>query len=223
MPTRVLQHRFAPTTDGVIGMEPGAWSDMSVQGQFLIDLEFLMRYAPPNGVSCVYTKSPSYLEPLAAQLPWIHFYAYEHNKQADEYDPASPAFVCAAPVSLETRQNMTTSPEEFTKEDARAMGGRSMASGAPTILMICHEAGAIKQLALHALLRPAYSLMDVSGVIPVDYLEGELVWPMFIPNNKIFVSLVASNTCRAVQYVQELYKNEIGSSIRVMPNVCVIK
>lgn len=213
MPTRTLQHRFAPSTDGSIGMEPGGWEDMSVQARFLVDLEFLTRYAPPWGVACLYCKSPAYLPHLAAQFPWIHFYGYEHApaNQEPEYDPSAPALVSEVPITTETRLNMTVSPLEFTKEDARTMGARSMAAGAQTLLMICHGAGSIRQLALHALVQPSYSLLDVSGVIPFDYLEGELILPMFIPNNKIFVSLVAPQTGRAIQYEPDTFANEIGA------------
>lgn len=190
-------------------MEPGAWEDMSVQARFLVDLEFLTRYAPPWGVACLYCKAPAYLTHLAAQFPWIHFYGYEHA--SPEYDPAAPAvFASEAPITLETRLNMTLSPLEFTKEDARMMGARSMAAGAQTLLMICHGAGSVRQLALHALVQPTHSLLDVSGVIPFDYLEGELILPLFIPNNKIFALLVASQACRAVQYEPDTYENEIG-------------
>ena len=184
---------------------------MPTPARFLVDTEFLMRYAPPWGVACVYCKSPPYLELLAAQFPWIHFYVYEHTQRTmADYDPAAPALLSECPISLETRLNMTMSPLELTKQDARTMGDRSMTAGAQTLLMICHGEGSVRQLALHALIRPSHSLMDISGIIPVDYLEGELVLPLFISNNKIFMLLVASQECRARQYDPVLYENEIG-------------
>lgn len=214
MPTRVLQHRFAPSTDGCIGMSPGKWEDLHVQARFLLDVEFLMRYAPPWGTACVYCKAPAYLAHLAAQFPWIHFYAYEVIMQPEkEYDPAAPAFASEVPITVETRQNMTMSPLEFTKEDARTMGARCVAAGSQELVMICHGAGTVRQLALHALVRPSFSLLDLSGTVPMDYLEGELILPLFIPNDRVFACLIASQACKAVQYEPELYQNEIGQSM----------
>ena len=58
MPLRVLQHGFAGTMPSV-GLEPGKWADVAQHGQFLMDLEFLLRYSPRSGTgSCVYCKSP---------------------------------------------------------------------------------------------------------------------------------------------------------------------
>jgi hypothetical protein len=79
MPARILEHGRAGTTD-CVGLEGGTWNDVSVQGQFLIDLEFLTRYSHPSSGTCVYCKSPPYLAEIAAQFPWLHFYAYQHTQ-----------------------------------------------------------------------------------------------------------------------------------------------
>lgn len=112
MPLRVLQHGFAGTTESV-GLEAGKWSDVAVHGQFLLDLEFLLRCAPASGTaSCVYCKSPPYLREIALQFPWIHFYVFEHAHPVPEYDPAQPAMACAAPLTVQVvRPPPLLSPE----------------------------------------------------------------------------------------------------------------
>ena len=81
MPPRVLTHRRAPVSErGIEGMTRGRWSDVTTQGQFLLDLEFLTRHVPLPGreaAMCVITRCPPYLKLLASQFPWVHFYAYQ--------------------------------------------------------------------------------------------------------------------------------------------------
>ena len=98
---RVLQHGFAATTPSV-GLEPGKWGDVSLHGQFLMDLEFLLRFCPRSGTaSCVYCRSPPYLQEIAQQVPWIHFYVFEHKHKPAEYDPAQPDLACSAPLTVQ--------------------------------------------------------------------------------------------------------------------------
>jgi len=215
MPLRILQHGFAATTPSV-GLETGKWEDVSVHGQFLIDLEFLMRYGPRTGTaSCIFCKSPPYLMELAHQFPWIHFYVYEYKpvkgKEEEEYDPAQPELICSAPLTVQVEFNRTMSILEFSKEMARTIGncpGREREH----MLLICHGLDPVRQLALHVLVRPSYSLLDVNGVIPADYLEGEIVLPVFIPNNKIFTCLIAKQNAACKTYDPETYLGEIGAS-----------
>lgn len=103
MPVRTLQHGFFGTTQSV-GLEAGTWDDVSPHGQFLIDLEFLLRYSPRSGTaSCVYCKSPRYLKEIAQQFPWIHFYVFEHKPEEPDYDPAQPGIVCSSPFTVQVR------------------------------------------------------------------------------------------------------------------------
>ena len=210
MPVRILQHGFAPVLDSY-GLETGTWNDMPIHAQFLIDLEFLMRYPPPTGASCFYCKSPPYLKEIASYFPWIHFYAYQHQEKLDEtaaeYDPAQPQLVSAVPPSITVQDNMTTAVYEFTKDIAMRL---SLNQSTANRAMICHGIGSTRQLCLHAILRPSYSLMDIEGLVHPDYMEGELVLPMFIPNNRMFVSLVVSQTAGCRLYNQAVYKDEIG-------------
>lgn len=212
MPLRVLQHGFAGTTPSV-GLETGRWSDVRTHGQFLMDLEFLLRYGPKSGTaSCVYCKSPPYLTEIAQQFPWIHFYVFEHKPPPPaEYDPAEPSLVCSAPLTVQVEYNKTTSCMEFTKDMARTMGERG-ARERESLLMICHGQDVVKQLVFHVLMRPCYSFLDICGTIPVDYLDGELMLPIYLPNNKIFLGLVASQHAKCKTYDPEIFLGEIGES-----------
>ena len=108
------------------------------------------------------------------------------------------------------RYNMTISQTEFTKDMARVMGDNNRHSSR---VLICHGADPLRQLALHALLRPTHSLMDVCGIIPADYLESEIILPVLIPINKVFTCLVVWQGAKWVSYDPEVYKAEIGSCV----------
>jgi hypothetical protein len=218
MPTRVLQHGFAPTIENV-GLEPGLWNDIPKHGQFLLDLEFITRYTNPQGASCIYRKSPPYLKEIASQFPWVHFYAYEHTEpcksinpedDTSEYDPDRPEILMAdVPLLVEVNSNMTTSKMKLTNSIARRL---SEASAHGCKVLICHGANHDQQLCLHSILKPSSSLLDISGNIPADYYEGEIILPIFIPNNKIFACLAVSQNARCKFYNPSLYQDEIGKN-----------
>lgn len=211
MPLRVLQHGSAGATESV-GLEAGKWTDVAVHGQFLLDLEFLLRCAPTSGTSsCVYCKSPSYLREIAQHFPWIHFYTFEHAHAVPEYDPAQPSLTHAVPLTVQVDFNKTMSSQEFTKDMARAMGERS-ARERQSLLMICHGLDTVRQLVLQVLMRPNYALLDVCGIIPVDYLDGDLILPLYLPNNKIYVGLVAQQDAKSREYDPGVFVGEIGKA-----------
>lgn len=208
MPLRILQHGSAGDMNGG-NLVAGAWSDVSLHGQFLLDLEFLLRCAPASGTSsCIYCKSPSYLKTIADHFPWIHFYAYEHT-QADEYDPARPECTRPGQFTVQVEQNRTMSCLQFTKDMARTMGERS-ARERESLLLICHNQDSMRQVALQVLLRPVYALLDVCGPIPVEYLEGDLILPIFISPDKIFLCLVARQNARGRTYDPALLVREVS-------------
>ena len=266
MPVRVLQHGFSPATDNY-GMEPGHWTDLDVQAQFLIDLEFLMRYTTLGGTgSCVYSKSPPYLTEIASHFPWLYFYAYDHVEPLSssstpdvEYDPDRPDILASlsAPITVQVARdsvglvhvclpvkpalgagsekisrassclppskaspcsqvhgNVTTAAYELTKEVARKLGENSRSASR---VMICHGADSARQLCLHAFLRPRYSLLDLVGPLPSDYLDGEIMLPMFIPNHKIFACLVAGEEAKCRSYDAALYQSEMGRLTVIVP------
>ena len=101
---------------------------------------------------------------------------------------------------------MTICQSEYTKDMAKTMGENRHSSRT----LICHGVDQLRQLALHAHLKPNFSLMDICGVIPSDYLEGEILLPIFIPINKIFTSLVVWQGARWGSYDPDIFKDEIG-------------
>lgn len=109
---------------------------------------------------------------------------------------------------------MTISQHEYTKEMAKVMGENRHSSRT----LICHGVDPLRQLALHALLKPNCSLMDIDGAIPADYLEGEIILPVFIPNNRLFASLVIFHNARWTSYHPEKYKAEIGEQRALSQN-----
>ncbi len=211
MAFRVLHHRSAGTLDET-RLEPGAWSDVPTHGQFLMDVEFLTRCGPSSGTaSCIYCKSPTYLEEIARLFPWIFFYTYEHTHEVDEYDPAAPSLTQAAPITVQVRDNRTTCALELTKDMARTIGERS-ARERESLLLVCHGVDPIRQLALQVLMRPSHAFLDVAGTIPAHYLQGELVLPLFLANDRLFCCLMTTHSAKAVEYDQALYQNEMGEA-----------
>jgi hypothetical protein len=112
------------------------------------------------------------------------------------------------------RGNVTTAAYELTKEVARKLGENSRSASR---VMICHGADSARQLCLHAFLRPRYSLLDLVGPLPSDYLDGEIMLPMFIPNHKIFACLVAGEEAKCRSYDGALYQSEMGRLTVIVP------
>ena len=221
MPQRVLAHRRAPTTEsGMHGMTVGNWTDVSKEGQFLMDLEFLTLHTQPpvtgkqphTEVACVYTQSPTYLVQIACQFPWVHFYCFKHRAEGedDEYDPERPAVRRTHTMTLQTEHNRTTSPFEFSKDSAITLSKANEARPEHRLVMICHGETETRQAVLHALLRADYSLLDICGCVQEDYLEGEIVLPIMLPQNKAFACLVATHPCKCATYDTSVYQQEIG-------------
>ena len=85
--------------------------------------------------------------------------------------------------------------------------------------MICHGETETRQAVLHALLRADASLLDVCGTIPTDYLEGQLVLPIGLPQSRLFACLVASHPCKCAEYDPALYEQEMGA--KPCPYTCM--
>lgn len=244
MPTRILAHLQAPTTNTLpVGMleSPGQWEDISPQGQFLLDMEFLTRHArpPPQktrptavaDIACVYTKCPTYLAEISQQFPWVHFFAFEcpllwnmtggfANEGGGEYDPTQPGMDMANCPSQQTNHNRTTTPYEFSKDSAVILSKtKEQDPERHRLVMICHGKDSIRQMVLHALIRADFSLLDISGPIPEDYLDGELTLPIMLPRNKMFALLTVNNDCKARRYKPPIYNEEIGDHPPPLPNV----
>lgn len=211
MTLRLLRHGAAGCSDNVAGLEPGRWEDMAPAGQFLLDLEFLVRCSPTSGTaSCIYCRSPPYLAELAALFPWIHFFAYQHEFAVPDYDPADPGLTSAVPVTVQVDYNKTMSAQEFTKDMARVLGERG-ARERESLLLICHGLDSVRQLALQVLMRPQFALLDICGLMPADYLDGEIVLPLYLSTSKLFACLAVPHNARSRSYDQDLYKGELGT------------
>ncbi len=201
-------------------MTPGQWKDITEQGQFLLDLEFLSRQTHPGEgrvrptviavTACVYTQSPSYLNEIAHQFPWVHFYAFRHSVDGGEYDPDQPAL--ASPCTIQTDRNKTTSTLPFTKESAVALSRvkEDDPSGTHRLVLICHGETLVQQLIFHSALRSDASMLDIEGAIPPEYLDGDIILPLHLPTDKIFACMtVAREFWRPAVYNPELYLEEI--------------
>lgn len=226
MQSRVLAHGRAPrstTTSATHTYERGSWSDLTREAQFLIDLEFLARHSLSPAqlltkrrasveTSCIYAQTPPYLDEISRRFPWIHFYAFNRPlSEVDEYDPAQPEIVKSVDFTLQTDQNKTTSPFPFNKDSATMLSkNKQAAPDRQCLLMICHGESPTRQMILHTLVQADYSLLDIGGAIPAEYLEGELVLPIFLPNRKIFACLIVYATCKAKQYDPKVFQEEIG-------------
>jgi hypothetical protein len=232
MAPRVLAHRRAPTTElGRSRLTDGKWSDLSATAQFLLDLEFLTHHTQPAGqggggteIACVYTRTPPYLQQIAYQFPWVHFYGFQHRTEepdeGGEYDPERPAVVrWTTQATLHTEHNRTVSPFEFSKDSAVTLSRAKEARPEHRLVMICHGETETRQAVLHALLRADASLLDVCGTIPADYLEGQLVLPIGLPQSRLFACLVASHPCKCAEYDPTLYEQEMGA--KPCPYTCM--
>lgn len=220
MPLRVLAHRKSGTSGGGASMEPGQWLDVSERGQFLLEFEFLSRLTHPGldrvgpthvaETACVYTQSPRHLKEMARQFPWVHFYAFQHQTCHEdmEYDPNQPEIQSEA----KTERNQTTTSMALTREWAVALSRIKEDFGTPRLVMICHGESSVRQLALHCLLRADFSLLDVCGAIPREYLAGDIVLPIGLSPRKVFACLVAYQSCQSQVYDSELYVEELCES-----------
>jgi hypothetical protein len=218
MPVRVLKHGNAPTLEGV-ALEPGTIKDVQPQGLFLVDLEFLTRYTA-RGANCVYVNSPSYLPQIAEQFPWVHFHAFSHvfplpePEPGEEYSPEKPDIQGWGAVTMQTHGNITRSSLPYNRENARVSGDR-MAGG--LLVLICHGEDPSRQLFLHALSRPAFSLLDVAS-LPDDYVDGELILPIYCHHGKALAFLIASGRAVARSYCDATFQQELGFLQAILRN-----
>jgi hypothetical protein len=209
-------------------MKPGKWAELCERAQFLLDLEFLSRHTHPGderirptivaATACVYTQSPPYLDEIARQFPWVHFYAFRHiitAQEETEYDPAQPALVSKSTApSMQTDRNKTTATDAFTKEAATALSRvREDGQSPHCAVLICHGESLIQQLVFHTLLRADYSMLDIEGPIPAEYLDGDIVLPIQLPRDRVFACMVAHRSCRPTAYNPALYLEEICKSL----------
>jgi hypothetical protein len=76
--------------------------------------------------------------------------------------------------------------------------------------MICHGETPTRQLAFHVLLKPNISLLEISGPIPEDYPNAELVLPVSLPLDKSLLFLAVPCGAKAVAYDPDLLLSELA-------------
>ena len=208
MPTRVLAHGTAPSCTGA-DLEPGVFeTDVQPRGQFLIDLEFLSRYTL-SGFVCVYAREPAYMEALAGLFPWLHFHVYE-ARQESEYDPEHAAMFSA--VTAATKGNVTRWSGKLDKAMAVVYGGRERGQ---SLVLVCHGMSLDGQLLMHVQCKAQASLFDIADM-PANYIEGELLLPMFVGRGKFLVHLVGRMYGKACVYDPSILQEEVGFAQAVL-------
>ena len=235
MPYRILDHGKAPYSsrgDGQKPLEPGRWIDITEQGQFLLDLEFLARHTHPEPrektkptviaeSACVYTTSPPYLTEIARQFPWVHFYAFQHvfptPEEEGEYDPTQPpTLVRITGPTYQTEHNRTVSTEPIDRQSIVTLGRvKEDSPERRRLVLICHGETPTEQLMLHSALRADYSMLDISGPIPHEYPAGDIILPIQIPANKAFTCLAVGQTgkkAQCIHYKPQVYMDELCES-----------
>ena len=199
---RQLLHGQAGATENA-QLEPGAWQDVPLMGQFLLDAEFLSKSAPSAAgtASCIYAKCPPYLESLGLLFPWVYFFAYERPRDSPEYDPEQPAL-----QTVQVRGNITTTTQVLSRDIAGVLGQAERKKG---LLLICHGLAPYRQANLCVSLRPSSALLDISGLIEAEYMAGEIILPIYLPPSRLFACLTV-NGQQSRAYDPALYQNEMG-------------
>lgn len=204
MPIRVLLHGSAASTEGA-ELAPGAFArDVTARGQMLLHIEFLSRYAGESAY-CVFTREPPHLRPLAGLFPWIHFLSFSAPPDYDPEHPA-PSPALSSPVTSETVGNITRYTAPYTCEAARGLASIEYTG---SLVMICHGEEPRHQLCLHVHTRPSYSLLELAAP-PRDYIDGELILPIYIDRAKSLLLLVAQGAVRGRRYDPALLAQELG-------------
>jgi len=204
MPVRVLLHGHAASSEGV-ALAPGAFArDVATRGQMLLHIEFLSRYAGESAY-CVCTREPPHLQRVAELFPWVHFLAFG---APHEYDPERPALDSAldSPITAQTAGNITRYTAPYTCEAARGLASIEYRG---SLVMICHGEEPAHQLCLHIHTRAAYSLLELT-TMPGDYIDGELILPIYIDPAKSLLLLVAQGAVTGRRYDPVLLSQELG-------------
>ena len=175
-------------------LEPGL--PVPLRGQCLIDIEFLARFG--HGGTCLYTQSPPHINLITTLFPHLRFIAF-----TTDYDPAMP---CLTP-GLETNGNLTRSTFPFTKETARDLGNRG--SDEPLLFISAGTESTQSKLLYHALARPNSSLFRLDS-IPADFLDGEILYPLYASPSSSTAYMVVGGHTRAKVYDPSLLAEELS-------------
>lgn len=180
------------------------------RGLALAHIEFLtnMLYRPPRTEreadrwTCVLPDCPPHLPLLSRLFPRVRFYAYSApDAHAAEYDPADPSAQARPYTPAGCEQNTTALGQAFDTETARLLGARARSRSDRLYLLLSDRLTPTRQMLLHALVKPAYSLLCVTDMIPEEYLSGDLYYPLYTPVSSSLVHIAApGHACARLYY-----------------------
>lgn len=186
------------------------------RGQALVEIECLTRlvFAPGAGGlrwTCVYPAYPPHLPLMSRLFPTVRFFAYgAADGRGGEYDPGDPASRPAPYRPAECEANATAVCQGFDSETARLLGGRGRGREDRLCLLMTERHTPTRQFMFHSLVRPSYSLLSVTGLIPEEYLSGDLCFPLYTPVGSSLVHLVARGHYGARLYYPLWLRDELA-------------
>ena len=189
------------------------------RGQALVEIEFLTRmlHRPPrterDGAhwTCVLPTCPPHLPLLSRLFPRVRFYAYAApDETGGEYDPADPSARARPYTPAGCEANTTALCQAFDSETARLLGGRARSRGDRLYLLFSERLSPTRQMLYHALAKPAYSLLSVTGAIPEEYLSGDLYYPLYTPVSSSLVHIAAPGNACARLYFPLWLRDELA-------------
>jgi hypothetical protein len=192
--SRILRHG----QEGCVlnaSMEAGL--PVPLRGGALLEIEFLTRFTRGGPGCCFYTVKPPHIALMASLFPTLQFFVFD-----TEYDPDRADIK----ELLVTERNVTTSNCPFNKYTARLLGNRDPRE---LLFMISTTESPTVKLLYHALARPDFSLFRIDD-IPVDYLQGEFMYPLYTRPNSSTVYLMAEKSAKATVYEPSLLTQEIA-------------
>lgn len=184
------------------------------RGQALVEIEFLTRMlACGRGErwTVVYPAYPGHLPLMCRLFPFATFFAYGAADGAgDEYDPGRPACKSQPYHPKDCGGNVTAVCQAFDSETARLLGERGQSRHDRMFLLCSERHTPTRQMLFHSLVRPAYSLLSVTGAIPEEYLSGDLYYPLYTPASSSLVHLVAPGKACARLYYPMWLRDELA-------------
>lgn len=184
------------------------------RGQALVEIEFLTRMlarARGDRWTCVYPRYPSHLPLMSRLFPGATFFAYGAGDNAgDEYDPDRPASKSQPYRPKDCGGNVTAVCQAFDSETARLLGGRCRSQHDKMFLLLSERHTPTRQMMYHSLVKPAFSLLSVTGLISDEYLSGDLFFPLYTGVSSSLVHLVAPGHACARLYYPMWLRDELA-------------
>ena len=184
------------------------------RGQALVEIEFLTRmmaYGRGARWTCVYPSYPRHLPLMSRLFPAATFFAYgAGDGVGDEYDPSLPASKSQPYHPKDCGGNVTAVCQAFDSETARLLGGRCMSAHDKMFLMLSERHTPTRQMMYHSLVKPTYSLLSVTGLIPEEFLSGDLYFPLYTGVSSSLVHLVVPGRACARLYYPVWLRDELA-------------